>query len=364
MRIIVDAMGGDNAPYCTVKGALDAIQAYGCEVLLVGQKTALTQTLAQLEVSQLPSGLQLCNANQVITMEDDPAAAFKEKKNASMTVGLGLLRDGRGDAFVSAGNTGALLMASTMIIRRIKGIRRAALATVVPEVNSVLIDCGATAEGKPEYLLQYAYMGSYYSNFILHRPNPTVGLLNIGTESKKGTSLQVDTYNLLKKAAEQGQLNFIGNIEPSEILNQRVDVIVADGFSGNIMLKTIEGTGRLVMAELKSAFSSNLKGKMGYLLVQNNLDNLKKSLNPNEVGGTPLLGLSCPVIKAHGSSNDYAIQNAIRQAAEFADSGFIEKTRENVSHMRTNLAKKTADRVLNKTPANLPKTPAPDQDQN
>lgn len=341
MKIIVDAMGGDHAPGSAVQGALNAIREYKAEVVLVGRGELLLQTLAQFGVAELPSGLEINHADQVITMEDNPATAFKEKKNSSMTVGLNMLREGKGDAFVCAGSTGALLSASTMLAKRIRGIRRAALAPVLPGLGTVLIDCGATAEGKPEYLLQYAYMGSYYASYVLNKPEPRVGLLNIGAEPSKGTDLQVETHALLKRAAEQGRLNFVGNIEPSEITSGQVDVIVSDGYSGNIMLKAMEGTGKLALRELKSVFTANLLTKLGYLLIRNKLQGVKKTLDANEVGGTPLLGLSRPVIKAHGASNAYAMQNAIRQAIQFASSGFIESVKENVSYMRLDLAEES-----------------------
>jgi glycerol-3-phosphate acyltransferase PlsX len=257
-------------------------------------------------------------------------------------VGLTMLRDGKGDAFVTAGSTGALLSAATMLPKRIRGIRRAALAPVLPGSGSVLIDCGATAECKPEYLLQYAFMGSYYAGHVLGKPEPSVGLLNIGAEPSKGTALQVESYALLKKASEEGRINFVGNVEAREAAVGAVDVIVADGYTGNIMLKTMEGTGALLVSELKKMFMSGAKSKVAALLIQDNMKQMKKLLDPNEVGGTPLLGISKPVIKAHGSSNAYAIQNAVRQAIQFANSGIIEDIEENISYMR--LPTKIAER--------------------
>ncbi|MCD7927693.1 MAG: phosphate acyltransferase PlsX [Oscillospiraceae bacterium] len=351
MKIIVDAMGGDNAPDSAVQGALDALRAYEIQVVLVGQEKLLRQTLAKCGVDQLPEQLEIVHAGQVITMEDNPATAFKEKKDSSMTVGLTLLREGKGDAFVCAGSTGALLSAATMLAKRIRGIRRAALAPVLPGVGSILIDCGATAEGKPEYLLQYAYMGSFYASYVLNRPQPRVALLNIGAEPGKGTSLQVETHALLQRAAEQGRLNFVGNLEPSELVSNPVDVIVADGYAGNIMLKTMEGTAKLVLQELKGVFTASPVTKLSYLLLRSRLKGMRKTLDANEVGGTSLLGLARPVIKAHGSSNAYAIQNAIRQAIQFASSGFIEGVTENIPYMRLDLPKRGEDKQTEKAPA-------------
>ncbi len=334
MKIIVDAMGGDNAPASNVRGALAAAKEYKAEIVLVGKGEEILKVLAEDGIGELPAGIEIAHADQVVTMEDNPATAFKEKKDSSLTIGLNMLRDGKGDAFVSAGSTGALLAAATLITKRIKGIRRAALAPVLPVSGAVLIDCGATAECTPEYLLQYAFMGSYYAGHALGKPEPRVGLLNIGAEPSKGTSLQVETYALLQKAAEEGRINFVGNVEAREAVEGAVDVIVTDGYSGNIMLKTMEGTGLLLVRELKKVFLKNLKSKLAALMVKDGIKGMKKLMDSNEVGGTALLGISKPVIKAHGSSNDYAIKNAIRQAIQFANSGIIEDIEEHISYMR------------------------------
>ena len=334
MKIIVDAMGGDNAPASNVRGALAAAKEYKAEIVLVGKGEEILKVLAEDGIGELPKGVEIAHADQVVTMEDNPATAFKEKKNSSLTVGLTLLRDGKGDAFVSAGSTGALLSAATLITKRIKGIRRAALAPLLPPYSTVLIDCGATAECTPEYLLQYAYMGSYYAEHFLGKPEPKVGLLNIGAEPTKGTVLQIETYRLLKKEGEEGRINFVGNVEAREAIEGAVDVIVTDGYAGNILLKTMEGTGKVLVGELKKVFLKNIKTKIAALLVKDGIKGLKKMMDSNEVGGTALLGISKPVVKAHGSSNDYAIKNAIRQAIQFTGSGIIENIEENISFMR------------------------------
>ena len=336
MKIIVDAMGGDNAPQSNVRGALAAIREQGVEVILVGRGEDILRCLKEDGMDTLPAGLEIAHADQVVEMCDNPATAFKEKKDSSLTVGLNLLKEGKGDAFVSAGSTGALLSAATLMIKRIKGIRRAALAPVVPTGagGAVLSDCGATAEGTPEYLLQFAFMGSYYAERILGRPEPRVGLLNIGAEPSKGMDLQREANSLLQKAGEQGRINFTGNVEPREAVYGEVDVIVADGYSGNIFLKTMEGVGGFLARELKAMFKKSMVTKLGALCVKDGLMSFKKLMDSGEVGGTALLGISKPVIKAHGSSNDYAIKNAIRQAAAFASSGIIEDIVENIDHMR------------------------------
>ncbi len=336
MRIIVDAMGGDNAPLAPVQGALQAIKEYEVEVVLVGRGEDILEALKSEGVGELPKGLSITHADQVVEMCDNPATAFKEKKNSSLTVGLNLLKSGEGDAFVSAGSTGALLSGATLLVKRIKGIRRAAMAPVVPTGGggAVLADCGATAEGTPEFLLQFAFMGSYYAERVLGRPEPKVGLLNIGSEPSKGTDLQRETYRLLQKAKEEGRINFVGNVEAREAVEGAVDVIVADGYSGNIFLKAVEGAGLFLTREMKKMFMRSLKTKIAALLMKDGLRDFKKLLDSNEVGGTALVGISKPVIKAHGSSNGYAMKNAIRQAVEFSRSGIIEDIMENVEHMR------------------------------
>ena len=275
-------------------------------------------------------------------MCDNPATAFREKKDSSLTVGLNLLKSGEGDAFVSAGSTGALLSGATLVVKRIRGIRRAALAPVVPTGNggAVLIDCGANAECPPEYLLQFAYMGSYYAEHVLGRPEPRVGLLNIGVEPSKGTELQRTVYPMLQKADQEGRIRFVGNIEAREAVEGSVDVIVADGYSGNIFLKTMEGTGLFLAREIKKIFKQNLLTKLAAVMVSGGLKRFKKLMDSSEVGGTALVGISKTVIKAHGSSNAYAFQNAIRQASQSVSSGLIENITANIDLMRLDAPEK------------------------
>ena len=336
MKIIVDAMGGDNAPKAPVMGAIQANREYGVDIILVGRGEDILKTLADNGISDLPPGVEIAHASEVVEMCDNPATAFREKKDSSLTVGLNLLKSGAGDAFVSAGSTGALLGGATLLVKRIKGIRRAALAPVVPTGNggAVLIDCGANAECPPEYLLQFAYMGSYYAEHVLGRPEPKVGLLNIGVEPSKGTSLQTTVYPMLKKAADEGRINFVGNIEAREAVEGAVDVIVSDGYSGNIFLKTMEGTGLFLARELKKMFTKNLFTKLAALMVSGGIRDIKKLMDSSEVGGTALVGIAKPVIKAHGSSDAYAVQNAIRQARQYVSSGIIESITDNVDVMR------------------------------
>ena len=345
MKIIVDAMGGDNAPQAPVMGAIQANREYGVDITLVGRGEEILKVLEQNGIQDLPAGVEIAHASEVVEMCDNPATAFREKKDSSLTVGLNLLKAGEGDAFVSAGSTGALLSGATLVVKRIRGIRRAALAPVVPTGGggAVLIDCGANAECPPEYLLQFAYMGSYYAEHVLGRPEPKVGLLNIGVEPTKGTSLQTTVYGMLKEAGEAGRINFVGNVEAREAVEGAVDVIVSDGYSGNIFLKTMEGTGLYLAREIKKLFMKNLFTKLAALLVSGGLKEFKKLMSSDEVGGTALVGISKPVIKAHGSSDAYAVKNAIRQAKQYVSSGIIESIAENVDLMRLDAPAKTGE---------------------
>lgn len=336
MKIIVDAMGGDHAPMAPVEGALKAVQELGVEVILTGRAEEVLRCIEQLGHKTLPKGVEIAHASEVIEMEDNPARAFKEKKDSSMTVGLNLLKEGKGEAFVSAGSTGALLSAATLLIKRIRGIRRAALAPVVPTAagSMVLIDCGATAECTPEYLLQFAFMGSYYAKRFLGKAEPKVALLNIGAEPSKGMELQKAAHALLTKADQEGRIHFVGNIEGREAISQGVDVLVTDGYTGNIFLKTVEGSALLFSRMLKGMFMESAKTKMAALMMKKSMKEFKKTFDPNEVGGTAMLGISKPVIKAHGSSNGYAFYNAIRQAMQVAQSDIVGDITANVEHMR------------------------------
>jgi phosphate acyltransferase len=336
MKIIVDAMGGDNAPQAIVQGALDAHRELGVDIILVGRAEEVLKAVAACGEKTLPAGVELRGASEVITMEDEPARAFREKPDSSMTVGLTMLRDGLGDAFVSAGSTGALLAGATLLVKRIRGIRRAAMAPQVPCYGGrmVLCDCGANAECTAEYLIQFAFLGSYYSQRVLHVEKPRVGLLNIGAEEEKGDSLRREVCAALKAADADGRIRFIGNIEASDAMMGGADVVVADGFSGNVMLKTAEGAGKFLSRSLKELFLSGLRTKLAAVMIRGEFTRFRKILDPSEVGGTPFLGITRPVIKAHGSSNARAIYNAVRQARDFADSGFTADVEAHIDLMK------------------------------
>ncbi len=314
MKIIVDAYGGDNAPLAVLKGAAAAVAAYGHTVVLTGNEAELRRLMAE---NGIPSdGIELVDAPDVIQMEDHPKSILREHKDCSMATGLRMLAEGQGDAFVSAGSTGALLMGGTFIVKRIKGVSRPALAPVVPTQGEplLLLDSGANADCRPEMLLQFAKMGSIYASHAFGKTVPRVGLLNIGTEDTKGGELQQAAFALLRESG----LNFVGNIEARDVPAGVVDVLVADGFSGNVLLKTMEGTSDMLLKSIKAAFTSSLRAKLGALLVLPAVKGLKKKMSTSEYGGAVLLGVQKPVIKAHGNADEKAIASAIRVAAECA----------------------------------------------
>ncbi len=324
MKIIVDAYGGDNAPLEVIKGAVQARDAYDVDIVLTGNEEEIRRIAAEQELSL--DRVEIVHATDVIGMNDIPKTILREHKDCSMAVGLRLLAEGGGDAFVSAGSTGALLMGGTFIVKRIKGISRAALAAIMPagkrEKPYMLLDSGANADCRPEMLLQFAQMGSLYMTHLFNDGEPaTVGLLNVGTEEHKGGELQHETYALLKDSG----LNFIGNVEARDVPDGVADVVVTDGFSGNVLLKGIEGTANMMLGFLKGIFYKNIITKISALLVKSGINGLKKKMSTSEHGGAPLLGVAKPIIKAHGNSKALAIQNAVRVAAEFARAGVIEK---------------------------------------
>lgn len=318
MKIIVDAMGGDLAPEAAVVGAFEAAKELGVEVTLVGRGEAILEIMGKHGITNLPKGVDIANADDVVDMHDDPASVIHKRKNSSMIVGLRMLANGEGDAFVSAGSTGALLTGATLLVKRVKGIRRAAMAPAIPNKKggkTIICDCGANAECSAEFLLQFGLVASAYAKQVLSIENPKVGLLNIGTEDSKGTQLQKDAYVLLKKASDKNLINFVGNVEARDVPLGEVDVVVCDGFSGNVLLKSIEGTAMFMGSLLKKLFKKNAMSKLGYLLCKSGVNDLAKLLDYHEIGGTQFVGIKKPVIKAHGSSDALAFRSAIRQAA-------------------------------------------------
>ena len=308
MKLAIDGMGGDNAPQSIVEGALQALDDFNdIEILLYGREEAMKPYLKE------HPRLTVIHCEEVVEGEDDPARAVRRKKDSSMARMLEAVADGTADACLSAGNTGALMAGGLFKVGRIDGVQRPALATTLPTIDGkgfLMLDLGANADAKPEHMLQYAIMGDIYAKKVRGYTEPRIGLLNIGTEEKKGNELTKAVFGLLKET----DMNFEGNVEARELLNGVADVIVTDGFTGNMVLKTIEGTAGALFAMLKEAFTSSTKSKIGYVLAKDGLKGLKTKMDYTEYGGAALFGLKAPVIKAHGSSNARAIYSAIKQA--------------------------------------------------
>ena len=334
MRIIVDAMGGDNAPESAVIGGALAAKEYGEQVMLVGQPDTVAEILKKRGM-QDTNGLTIMPASDLVDMHDDPATVLRKKPDSSMAVAYKLLKAGEGDALDSAGNTGALLTGATLFGGRIKGIRRGALAPVMPCSGGqvMLCDAGANTECTAEMLLQFAFLGSLYAEKINGVVKPRVGLVNNGTEDTKGDPLRKEAYALLKKAGDEGRLNFVGNVEGSMVPLGACDVAVCDGFTGNVMLKTIEGVAKFMAGQIKGVFMRNTATKLGYLACKKGMDEFRDLFNQDKIGGAPFLGIAKPVIKAHGSSNEIAVMNAVRQAIAYTKSGMIHEVEQNIQYM-------------------------------
>ena len=326
MEIIIDAMGGDNAPTEIVKGAAQAAEEGTSKLVLVGNKLRIEQCLRQCGADT--RFVEIVHADQVLTMEDDPMSVIRGKKESSMAVGLRLLKE-RGDAFVSAGNTGALHAGSSLIVRAVKGVQRAAIATVLPfERPMLLMDSGANINVTAEYFVQWAFMGSIYMKNVLGIESPEVGLLNNGTEEQKGTQVLIDAYRKLK---ETDGIRFHGNVEGKELPFGPCDVLVTDGFTGNVTLKLIEGMASFMFGMLKDLYTKNTLTKLSFLAMKNGLREVKHAFDASEYGGAPLLGLQKPVIKAHGSSDAKSIRSAIRQAEKYVSTGVTEQIAEKMT---------------------------------
>ena len=316
MKIIIDCMGGDNAPLEILKGVIDAKAELGGDYLLVGHREIM-ETVAKENGLDI-SGFEILHAETVVTMEDD-SMAFRDKKNSSLTLSLRALANGDGDVLVSCSNTGALFAGASLTVRRIKGVHRAALAAILPFNPPVLLlDCGANVTVQPDFLPQFATMGSAYMKALYGLENPRVGLLNNGSEEHKGTPLQIEAYRLLKNCPD---INFVGNMEGNQVAFNACDVLVTDGFTGNVFLKSLEGMGKMFSSRMKGIFYKSILTKLAALAVKKPFMEFKKNMDAKEHGGSPILGLRRPVIKAHGSSDGRAFKNAIRQATRFAESG-------------------------------------------
>ena len=335
MKIIIDAMGGDNAPLAFLEGGFRAARELGIEIVLVGRVEELLELMKAQGIETLPSGVELMDAEQVVDMHDDPATVVRTKKESSMVKGLKHLADGGGDAFVSAGSTGGLLSAATLVVKRVRGIRRAAFGPTIPTKTGslILIDSGANVECTPEFLLQFGCMGSFAAKLNLGIENPRVALLNNGADDSKGDPLHKEAYKLLKEAGDKGVINFVGNIEGREAMLGDCDVLVADGFSGNIFLKGLEGTGLFLGSLIKHTLMKNLKTKFAALLLKKDLKQALSIMDYRRVGGTMLLGISKPVIKAHGSADAEAVFSSIKQAVAAVDAGVCQAIADNIDSM-------------------------------
>lgn len=328
MRIVVDAYGGDNAPLEIIKGASLASLEYSVEITLTGDENEINRIISENNLSFF-GDLKIVHTTDIISMHDDPTSILKIHRDSSMGCALTELADDKADAFVSAGSTGAIVVGGTLIVKRIKGIKRPALAALCPSPNGyyMLMDMGANAECRPEMLMQFGIMASVYLEKVMGVENPRVALLNIGTEDTKGDELRLEAYKLLSDA----NINFIGNIEAREVPGGgKCDAVIADGFTGNIITKTIEGSAKTLFGMIKGVLYKSVFNKLAALVIKKDLYDIKKIMDSSEIGGALLLGVSKPVIKAHGNSNAKAIKNAIRQAKMFAETGVIDIISENI----------------------------------
>ena len=320
MKIAIDGMGGDNAPKSNVEGVVSAIKEYNIDIIITGDKDALEKEFENYEFDR--SKLEIVHTTEIIENEDKPVKAIRSKKDSSMVVALRLVKEGKADAVVSAGNTGALLAGGLFVVGRIKGIDRPCLCPAIPNVKrgmTIIADGGANADCKPRNLVEFAAMTNIYSKKVLGIENPRISLANVGAEEGNGNDLMKKSYEELKNM----DINFIGNLEARDVINAKTDVIVCDGFTGNILLKSAEGVAMSVMGLLKETFLSSTKGKIGAMLLKDDLRKLKSFMDYAEYGGAPLLGVNGGVIKAHGSSNSKAIKNAINQGIKFAQGNVL-----------------------------------------
>ncbi|MDX5675853.1 phosphate acyltransferase PlsX [Clostridioides difficile] len=328
MKIVIDGMGGDNAPKSNVEGAVNAIKEYQVDLIITGDKDLLEKEFSNYEFDR--NKLEIVHTTEIIENEDKPVKAIRSKKDSSMVVALNLVKEGKADAIISAGNTGALLAGGLFVVGRIKGIDRPCLCSAIPNVKrgmTLIADCGANADCKPKNLVEFAAMSNIYSRKVLGLENPKVALANVGLEEGKGNDLVKRSYEEIKKL----DLNFIGNVEAREVINAYTDIIICDGFTGNILLKSAEGVALSVMSLIKETFMASTKSKIGALLIKDDLRKLKSFIDYSEYGGAPLLGLNGGVIKAHGSYDAKAIKNAINQGIKFSKGKVVEDINQFIS---------------------------------
>ena len=331
MKILLDAMGGDNAPDANIKGAVKAIDQIDAEVVLIGNKDVINSRIKELygkeNISEISTRLSIHHTTETIEMEDIPTQAIKHKKDSSMVVGFNMLKTGEGDVFISAGNSGALLTGATLLVGRIKGIDRPALAGILPAYKSrlLLMDCGSNTNCKPINLLQFAQMASIYLRNTFGNEHPTVGLLNIGTEETKGNELTKESYRLLKEKSKELNINFIGNVEGRDAFSGKVDILVTDGFTGNVFLKAVEGLGKLVKRTLSESLKKNILSTIAAIPTLPAINRFKKTVDYKEYGGALFLGVKKPVVKAHGSSDEKLFEFTIKQAEQFVKNRAVDR---------------------------------------
>ena len=331
MIILLDAMGGDNAPDANIKGAVNAIKDIEAEVCLIGNKDIINNKIKEFygkdDIKEISPKISIYHTTETIEMCDIPTQAIKNKKDSSMVVGFRLLKEGKGDVFISAGNSGALLTGATLLIGRIKGIDRPAIAGILPSYKGrlMLMDCGANTNCKPINLLQFAQMATIYNRNTFGIEHPTVGLLNIGTEETKGNDLVKESYQLLKEKAEELDINFVGNVEGRDAFSGKLDILIADGYTGNVFLKTVEGVGKLVKRTLSESIKKNIFTTIGAIPALPSINSLKKAMDYKEYGGALFLGVKRPVVKAHGSSDAKVFEFTIKQAEQFVKNKAVEK---------------------------------------
>ena len=330
MNILLDAMGGDNAPNANIKGALKAVNQIKAAITLIGKEEIIRSKIKEFtgkEIEEVSDRLKIKNATETIEMEDGPTDAIRHKKDSSMVVGFKMLKESEGDVFISAGNSGALLAGATLIVGRIKGIDRPALAGILPAYKSqlLLIDSGSNTNCKPTNLLQFAQMSTIYLRNTFGIQNPAVGLLNIGTEETKGNELVKESYHLLKEKSEELGINFIGNVEGRDAFSGKVDAIVTDGFTGNVFLKTTEGLGKFVKRTLSESLTQNIFAKIGAIPCLPAINRFKKTMDYKSYGGALFLGVKKPVVKAHGSSDEKLFEFTIKQAEKFVENKAVDK---------------------------------------
>ena len=341
MNILLDAMGGDNAPDANIKGALKAINQIQADITLIGKEEVIRQKIKEFtgkEMEEVSPRFKIKNATETIEMEDQPTMAIKHKKDSSMVVGFKMLKEGEGDVFISAGNSGALLAGATLLVGRIKGIDRPALAGILPAYKSqlLLIDSGSNTNCKPINLLQFAQMSTIYLRNTFGIEHPAIGLLNIGTEETKGNELVKESYQLLKEKSKELDINFVGNVEGRDAFSGKIDAIVTDGFTGNVFLKAVEGLGKFVKRTLSESLTQNLLSKICTVPCLPAINRFKKTMDYKSYGGALFLGVKKPVVKAHGSSDEKLFEFTIKQAEKFVENKAVDKMIEEFEKQKLN----------------------------